>query len=128
MTVTEARRRKAELHAQVAALAQEELPKRVLLIEDDPATRRLIASYMPGSVTLDEAATPAEALALLEQHYYDLILLDQSLPGGRSAREVYDAIREVSAARVAVVSGSEPEIDTGAYVPKLALNKIAEVI
>ncbi len=54
---------------------------RVLLIEDDKRMLEVLSTLLHDDhVTLDNATNTAEVPALLEQHSYDLILLDLGLP------------------------------------------------
>lgn len=55
----------------------------VLIAEDDPLTRRLIAALLKraGGLDLAEAQDGDEAMALLAQTAFDLLLLDWDMPG-----------------------------------------------
>lgn len=54
----------------------------VLVVDDEPALRKVIRSSLAASgFTVDEAGTGGEALALLEQRTFDLVLLDVNMPG-----------------------------------------------
>lgn len=56
-------------------------PKRVLVVEDDAEMRRRIVTLIGnGDVTVDEAATAADALGSLRAGHYDCLVLDLSLP------------------------------------------------
>jgi CheY-like chemotaxis protein len=55
--------------------------KRVLVIDDDPAIRGLLTSVLTATgLTVDAAANGQEALALLREHQYSVILLDLMMP------------------------------------------------
>lgn len=69
----------------------------VLVVEDEPALRVDLADYLIGrGFRVDQAATCAQSLALLEKTRPDLMLLDLSLPDGSgfsvaaAARQKYD--------------------------------------
>ena len=66
----------------------------VLIVEDSDALRGAMAETVRklGAEVL-EAATSAEALALLEQHAFDLVIADVCLPDG-SAHEVFEATHQ----------------------------------
>ncbi len=54
---------------------------RILLVEDQPAIRELVATMLrSGSTDVDAAATGAEGLTRVRETAYDLILLDIVLP------------------------------------------------
>ncbi|MEY4645503.1 MAG: hypothetical protein RLZZ596_2334 [Pseudomonadota bacterium] len=60
---------------------------KVLLVDDEPLARSRLRSLlsepgMPAMALLDEAASASQALALLAQQAFDLILLDIHMPGG----------------------------------------------
>ena len=55
---------------------------RVLLVEDNPVNREVAQLLLEGHyVTVDEAASGIEALALFEQYRYDAVLMDIQMPG-----------------------------------------------
>lgn len=57
------------------------VPRRVLIVEDDPASRLATAALIQdGTVDLREAATGAEAHALLRAERFDCLILDLMLP------------------------------------------------
>jgi len=80
---------------------------RILLVDDYPVTRlglRHILERSADGHEFGEAAEPGEALQLLRQYKWDVVLLDISL-GGRSGLELLQrAIHEQPALRVLVVS------------------------
>jgi len=60
--------------------------KTILVVEDDPGVRELVALYLADEgFPVEEACDGAEAIAALERHqptpdYYSLMLLDMMLP------------------------------------------------
>ena len=56
---------------------------RVLIVDDDEATRLLLARILSGelSVEVQLAGTSEQALHLVEEYAYDAILLDMLMPG-----------------------------------------------
>jgi PAS domain S-box-containing protein len=58
-------------------------PARILLVDDMPFNRLLIISYLAefAELTVIEAETGEQALTLLEQQVFDLVLMDRRLPG-----------------------------------------------
>jgi CheY-like chemotaxis protein len=58
-----------------------EQQKRVLVVDDDPVIRRLLVwTLQRYSLTVDEAKDGVEALALLNEHQYAVVLLDLIMP------------------------------------------------
>lgn len=58
------------------------LPYRVLIVDDDPVHRALEREILDAPrYVVTEAATGAEALALLRAHPFDVVLLDKRMPG-----------------------------------------------
>jgi PAS domain S-box-containing protein len=56
-------------------------PRRVLVVEDDPAIRReAVELIRSGDVRVDEASSGGEALAALRAERYDCVVLDLRLP------------------------------------------------
>ena len=56
---------------------------RLLVVEDDPASREFVRSTLAGIAEVDTARTLAEAGALCARHHYALLLLDVALPDGQ---------------------------------------------
>lgn len=86
----------------------------VLLVEDSPSDRRLLADVLSEAqfgIRLIGVATGEEALAFLRHNRPDLILLDLGLPG-LSGREVLAALRDDEELRrlpVVVLTGDESD-------------------
>jgi CheY-like chemotaxis protein len=58
-----------------------EQQKRVLVVDDDPVIRRLLVWTLERySLTVDQASDGLEALALIKEHQYAVILLDLVMP------------------------------------------------
>ena len=58
-----------------------EQQKRVLVVDDDPAIRQLLVWILRRhSLNVDEACDGAEALALIKEHQYAVIVLDLVMP------------------------------------------------
>jgi CheY-like chemotaxis protein len=55
--------------------------KRVLVVDDDPVVRQLLAWVLQRHfLTVDEASDGREAMALIQEHQYAVILLDLLMP------------------------------------------------
>ena len=71
--------------------------KRILLVDDHEVVRdgvRRILDKQPGATTFGEAGTAPEALELVREQDWDVVLLDISL-GGRDGLEVLKEIRRL---------------------------------
>jgi two-component system response regulator VanR len=56
-------------------------PRRILVVDDDDQIREILATALGGDgYEVDGARDGGEALALLEQHPYDLVLSDLHMP------------------------------------------------
>ena len=84
--------------------------KHVLVIEDEPVIRALIAASLEGSCAIDAVANGRDALASLAESQPDLILLDVGLPG-MNGDEVLRRLRsddKTAAIPVVMLTGLEP--------------------
>jgi PAS domain S-box-containing protein len=82
---------------------------RILLVEDNEFNRLVAIGLIEkfGLKVTDIACTGAEAIALLEQHHYDLVLMDIQMPvmnGLRAARIIRDPTSSVLDHKVPVVA------------------------
>lgn len=77
---------------------------RILVVEDDPIIRRLLMLLLDhvGHVTL-EAIDGTQALSALDNHHFDLVLLDHVMPN-RDGLSVLSSLRQdTSKAKLPVV-------------------------
>jgi PAS domain S-box-containing protein len=68
----------------------------VLLVDDDETTNSLITSYLKKHYFIDAAVSEEEALTLVKQKKYDLILMDINLGRGRSGIAVTKDIKKMN--------------------------------
>ena len=61
--------------------ASDPTAKSILVVEDDRGLRLALTRLLAEDFNVDEAADGTEALARLQSHAYDLVLLDLGLPG-----------------------------------------------
>lgn len=54
---------------------------KILLMEDDPVLGDIMADYLSESYEVDHAFDSAEAVALLDDGKYDLLIFDINVPG-----------------------------------------------
>lgn len=84
---------------------------RMLVVDDHEVvrrgTRQVLAEGFPGAA-FGEAATAAEAMALLQAERWDLLVLDINLPG-RSGLEVLEEVRRIWPRLPVLVLSAYPE-------------------
>ena len=109
-----------------AAAANRELPaahgaaQHILLAEDEPSVRNAMKLLLEmDGYEVTAAASAEEALPLLRREYFDLIVTDYHLEGGRTGTEVISAAREVygTLVKAILVTG-----DTSAAVREMQEN------
>jgi two-component system, OmpR family, response regulator len=99
--------------------------RRVLVVDDDPEIRKLLVAALRGrSLLIDEAADGREAIELLREHSYGVVLLDLLMPG-INGFDVLDAIdgKAANVPIVLVVSGAERRV-----LERLNANKIHGIV
>ena len=83
----------------------------ILIIEDNPADVRLFKEYIGesglNSSRVHVASTIEEATKLLDTHFFDVILLDLSLPGAHGLEVLYKSNRLFKNLPVIILSGTE---------------------
>jgi CheY-like chemotaxis protein len=87
-----------------------EQQKRVLVVDDDPAIRGLLVWTLERySLTVDQASDGMEALALIKQHPYSVILLDLLMPrlDGFGVLTALDGPSMASPPVVLVITGAD---------------------
>jgi CheY-like chemotaxis protein len=102
------------INANVRGASRSQGDQEAVVVEDDPEARRLVAACLRRlGLGVHEAATAAEALALLEHRTPDLICLDLRLPDG-SGFALCERIRATPGLRdvpVVVISALARPID-----------------
>lgn len=83
----------------------------ILLVEDEEKIKEMVASYLANEgFQVKTAATGPEALHLLEQHNFDLVVLDWMLPG-LSGLEVCKQVRQKSDVPIIMLTAKSEEVD-----------------
>ena len=86
-------------------------PPHVLVVDDDPAIRTLIAEYLrENDLRVTAAANGKEMTAALKEHAIDLIILDLRMPG-EDGMQIARRVRDQSSLAIIVVSGRLDEAD-----------------
>ena len=91
---------------------QQTKPVRVLLVDDDPFVRRVIAQELLGDLRIQlegQAGTLREGRRLLLQHEFDVLMVDIRLGDGSGFELIEEAKRHRSAAEIIVISALEDE-------------------
>lgn len=88
----------------------------ILLVEDDPNISRLLEIYLGRSYQVRRVSTAEEASAALDDHTFDYVLLDVTLPD-RSGWEVMPAVQQSNpAAKILIMTGhSDPDTESRAH-------------
>ena len=83
----------------------------ILVVDDETPMRKLLSNNLKASgYAVRSAADGTEALKLIEEHSFDLVLLDVNLPGP-SGLQVLEALRRGTETPVLMVSGRGRERD-----------------
>jgi two-component system OmpR family response regulator len=86
-------------------------PPHVLVVDDDPAIRTLIAEYLrENDLRVTAASNGKEMTAALKEHAIDLIILDLRMPG-EDGMQIARRVRDQSSLPIIVVSGRLDEAD-----------------
>lgn len=95
-----------------------------LVIDDDRGFRALVKTVLRRiGFTVDGASDGREALSMIEQTYYAIILVDLSMPGGMNGVELLQVIQERNPSllhRIVIVTASlrygRPELPADVHV------------
>ena len=71
-------------------------PSRILVVDDEPGPRESLRMLLKDEYRVDTTARGSEALGLLREVGYDVVLLDLTMPQDLSGTESLRAIREAS--------------------------------
>src|SRR4051812_43307211 len=83
----------------------------ILVVDDEAPMRKLLSSNLKASgYAVRTAADGSEALKLVEEHAFDLLLLDVNMPGP-SGLHVVEAIRRAAELPILMLSGRSRERD-----------------
>ncbi len=74
-------------------MTQQLTQQSILIVDDEAPMRKLLASNLKASgYTVRQAADGSEALKLIQEHAFDLLLLDINMPGPNGL-QVLEAVR-----------------------------------
>jgi two-component system KDP operon response regulator KdpE len=83
----------------------------ILVVDDEAPMRRLLSSNLSASgYRVQSAADGVEALKLIEEHPFDLLLLDVNMPGPNGL-QVLQTVRSSRTTPILIVSGRRRERD-----------------
>jgi CheY-like chemotaxis protein len=77
-----------------APLEEIKLKQKVIIVDDDPASRSVISLFLRKEYHIDTAATGEEAISIMQNNNYDLILLDISLGKGINGLDLIKLLRK----------------------------------
>ncbi len=84
------------------------IPKRVLIVDDDATIRELLGSVLRRrDLTVDVAGDGKEALDLLREHSYSVVLLDLLMPNVDGFGVIDNIGSAISAPVVLVITGAD---------------------
>ena len=82
--------------------------KRILIVDDDATTRELIGSVLRGrDLIVDEAHDGQQALELLKEHRYAVVLLDLLMPNVDGFGVIENLETAISTPVVLVITGAD---------------------
>ncbi|MBA2275071.1 MAG: response regulator transcription factor [Chloroflexi bacterium] len=86
------------------------MPRRVLVVDDEPTVREVVARYLErDGMTVEQAADGAQALDALKRHP-DLVVLDIMIPG-TTGLEILREIRQAGETPVILLTARSDETD-----------------
>ncbi|MDQ3448628.1 MAG: response regulator transcription factor [Chloroflexota bacterium] len=87
-----------------------DVPRRVLVVDDEPTVREVVARYLErDGMTVEQAADGAQALDALKRHP-DLVVLDIMIPG-TTGLEILREIRQAGETPVILLTARSDETD-----------------
>jgi CheY-like chemotaxis protein len=99
----------------------ERRPAKVLLVEDEPLVRMLLAEELRAAgLTVVEAASARDALSFLGVDSVDVVVTDIQMPGGMDGLELAEEIRQKHpAVPIVLTSGNPPPVNLNVVGPFL---------
>ncbi|MCD6272185.1 MAG: response regulator [Deltaproteobacteria bacterium] len=77
---------------------------KILVVDDDPATRLLLKKWLEKEdFDVEIAVNGTEAVGLISGHYYDVVLTDLMMPGGLDGIGVLEKTKETHDGRTEVI-------------------------
>ncbi len=83
---------------------------KILVVDDDPAARRILSLLLKGSAEVLEASNGADALKIVEEHRPRVMILDMTMPG-MSGLDVLKALQASGASLVILVLTGREDIE-----------------
>jgi DNA-binding NtrC family response regulator len=77
---------------------------KILVVDDDPSTRLLLKKWLEKEdFDVETAVNGTEAVRLISEHYYDVVLTDLMMPGSVDGIGVLEKTRETYSGRTEVI-------------------------
>lgn len=94
VTETYKKRKYPEISSGELKINEKKQMSKVILVDDDPASRSVISLFLRKDYEVDTAATGEEAISIMQHNDYDLILLDISLGKGINGLDLIKLLRK----------------------------------
>lgn len=69
---------------------------RALVIDDDPASRRIMSLFLKNELQIDSASTSEEAISFINSNHYSLVFMDISLGKGTNGVDLMKTLRKIN--------------------------------
>ncbi len=92
--------------------------RRILVVDDEPGFREILRACVEGRrCEVETARDAAEAMALLEQRHYDLVVTDIVMPG-LSGLNLLEKVRTMCPGTAVIITTGFGTVETAVYAMK----------
>lgn len=82
----------------------EEMMYRILIVDDERAIRMMLLDYLENRYHIETAETGEEALKLLQEHHFDLVISDINMPGMNGPQLLYEIRKKYPEIKTALIT------------------------